>query len=517
MSTESPPARLATGTVTVIGGGLAGITAALDCAASGAVVTLVESRGRLGGAAYSFVRDGIEIDNGQHVFLRCCSAYRGLLARIDASELVTMQPRLDVAVLAPDGRAGSLRRSGLPAPLHLARSLLSYRFLGVRQRLAVAWAMQCLARVDLDDPANDERSFGEWLSRHRQQRATIEAIWELIARPTLNVTVADASLAQAAQVFQVGFLEDAGAGDIGWASVPLSELHDRAAGRALAAAGVDVRLHVGARSLTCTSGVFAVELSDGSTLASDAVVLAVPPARAASLLPPEAGLDPEFAERLGRSAIVNLHVIYDRRVFDGQFAAGIGTPVQFVFDRTASAGIEAGQYLIVSLSAADDEFGCSPEQLREKYLPALAELLPAARVAEVHRFFVTREHSATFRPAPGAKRWRPGPRTAIPGLVLAGSWTDTGWPATMEGAVRSGHTAATAVTEAIDLIPPLRRLPQPDRRRQFDRRRQSDRRRKSDSTGQARDAGRSDSVGGADGAGQPLQFGDAPAQTAVGA
>ena len=146
--------------------------------------------------------------------------------------------------------------------------------------------------------------------------------------------------------------------------------------------------------------------------------------------------------RLGTSPIVNLHVVYDRRVLELPFAAGVHTPVQWVFDRTEGAGLDRGQYLAVSLSAADAELDMTGEELRTRFLPALAELLPAAREARVESFFVTREHAATFRAAPGMRALRPGPRTAIPGFVLAGAWTDTGWPATMEGAVRSGRAAA---------------------------------------------------------------------------
>jgi squalene-associated FAD-dependent desaturase len=443
---------MSSGNVIVIGGGLAGITAALDCAHAGADVTLLEARGRLGGAAYSFQRDGLSVDNGQHVFLRCCTDYQELLARIGASELVNMQRRLDVAVLAPDGRKGRLKRSGLPAPLHLALSLLRYPFLRLGECLSLAWAMQRLRAIDLDDPRNDARSFGDWLAEHRQGAAAQAAVWDLITRPTVNLTAAQASLAQVAQVFQLGLLDGADSGDIGWALAPLSELHDRAAGRALQRAGVHVRLRSGVRALHSDEGAaggFDVEASDGYSAHADAVVLAVPPGRAAKLLPAQAGVEPDFAQRLGRSAIVNLHIIYDRRVLDEPFIAGVGTPVQWVFDRTDSSGLQEGQYLAISLSAADDELDDTAQELRERYLPALAELLPAAREAEVKRFFVTREHSATFRAAPGARAARPGARTQLAGLALAGAYTDTGWPATMESAVRSGHAAARVVLDGL--------------------------------------------------------------------
>jgi squalene-associated FAD-dependent desaturase len=439
-----------TGRIAVIGGGLAGITAALDSARGGAQVTLVESRPRLGGAAYSVQRNGLHVDNGQHVFLRCCTAYRELLERIGALDGVTLQRRLEIPVLAPRGETVTLRRTNLPAPLHLAASLLSYRHLSVAERAAAGWAMSALQRVDPDDPAADARSFGDWLRAHRQSPAAIERLWGLIARPTLNLIADDASLAQAAYVFQTGLLSDRAAGDVGWARVPLSEIHDTPARRALAAAGVEVHLRRRAELITrAHDDEFEIEFSGAPTVHADVVIVAVPHDRVARLVPGAAKVRPDIS-RLGTSPIVNLHVVYDRRVLEHPFAAGVGTPVQWVFDRTASAGLAAGQYVAVSLSAADAESQMTVDDLRSQYLAALAELLPAARGANVEQFFVSREQAATFRAAPGARRLRPGPRTAMPGLVLAGAWTDTGWPATMEGAVRSGAAASREALAALE-------------------------------------------------------------------
>jgi squalene-associated FAD-dependent desaturase len=434
--------------VAVIGGGLAGISAALDCAAEGSNVTLLESRRRLGGAAYSFTRNGILADNGQHVFLRCCSEYLGLLERLGALDLVTLQPRLDIPVLVPGERGARLRRRQLPAPLHLADSLARYRFLTPGERMAAARAMLALRGVDPDDPAADARCFGDWLQEQGQGSAAIESLWELIGRPTLNLEAGDASLAQAAYVFRVGLLEHRDAGDVGYARVPLSEIHDRAARRALERAGVEVRLGRGATAIVPEGECFRIETAGAPVLCADAVVVAVPHERAARLLPREAGVDRERLLLLGSSPIVNLHVVYDRRVLEVPFAAGARTPVQWMFDRTAGAGLENGQYLAVSLSAAREELPMTVDDLRSRYLPALADLLPRARGARVEEFFVTREHAATFRAAPGARALRPGARTALPGLALAGSWTDTGWPATMESAVRSGRAAARVALEA---------------------------------------------------------------------
>jgi squalene-associated FAD-dependent desaturase len=427
--------------VAIVGGGLAGITAALDCAQGGAQVTLIESRPRIGGAAYSVRRDGLEVDNGQHVFLRCCTAYRDLLDRLGVRDGVALQPRLEIPVLSPARPPVWLRRSGLPAPLHLAQALIGYRPLSLGERIAAARAMSALRGVDPDDPAADARSFGDWLREHGQSPRAIERLWELVGRPTLNLAADDASLAQAAYVFQTGLLSDASAGDIGWARVPLSQLHDVSARRVLGEAGVDVRLGTRVESIVSGSGDtrFTVECGAASSTQADTVIVAVPFDRVARLVPGDiAG----GVAQLGASPIVNLHVVYDRPVLEHPFAAGVGTPVQWVFDRTASAGLSRGQYLAISLSAADAESRMTEAELRERFVPALAELMPAARTARVERFFVIRERTATFRAAPGARALRSGPRTARPGLLLAGSWTDTGWPATMEGAVRSGAAAA---------------------------------------------------------------------------
>jgi squalene-associated FAD-dependent desaturase len=433
---------------TVVGGGLAGITAALDLADGGAEVTLIEVRPRLGGAAYSFEREGLEVDNGQHVFLRCCTEYRTLLRRLGVEGSTTLQERLSIPVLAPGGRRGAIRRSGLPAPLHLAASLLRYPFLSPAERLRAARTALALSRLDRDDPALDERTFGDWLRDRGESRAATEALWNLIALPTLNLSAERASLALAAMVFQVGLLSAADAGDVGYARVPLSRLHAEPAEHALRAAGVDVRLRTRVQALRPGAAGGIEVACDSGSLDAEAAVLAVPHDRAAGMLPP--GAVGQQIERLGSSPIVNVHVVYERPVTGLAFAAGLGTPVQWVFDRTEESGLASGQHLAVSLSGADREMGLTNDQLRGEIVSALAELLPEARDARVVDFFVVREHTATFRAEPGSASLRPGPRTAVPGLYLAGSWTDTGWPATMEGAVRSGHAAAREARAALD-------------------------------------------------------------------
>jgi squalene-associated FAD-dependent desaturase len=431
------------GRVAIVGGGLAGITAALDCATIGARVTLVEARPRLGGAAYSFEREGLRLDNGQHVFLRCCEQYLDLLSRLGSRSSTTLQARLDVPVLAPDGRVARLRRARLPAPLHLAPSLARYVHLSPVDRARAVRAALALRRLEPGDPGADGRTFGEWLTDHGQSAAAVEGLWEMIARPTLNLRPGDASLAQAIQVFGTALLTAAPAGDIGWSLVPLGDLHDGPARRTLAAAGIEVRLRWRAEHVLHSrdSCAWAVEGRAGR-LDADAVIVAVPHDRVAQLLPPGALAAPAQLAQLGRSPILNLHIAYDRPVTALPLAAAVRSPVQWIFDRTRSAGLPRGQLLAVSLSAAQAEIDMTREELRRRYLPALAALFPAAAGARVTQFAVTREHAATFRAAPGAMLLRPGPGTQLCGLALAGAYTATGWPATMEGAVRSGHAAA---------------------------------------------------------------------------
>jgi squalene-associated FAD-dependent desaturase len=446
-----------TRTTVVVGGGLAGMAAALSCADMGANVTLVERRSQLGGLTRSFRHRDYWYDNGQHVFLRCCTAYVQFLHRIGASEDVILQERMAIPVLRPGGRTGWLRRTPrLPAPLHLAGALMRYPHLSIADRARLGLAALPLTRIHLEDPKLDRQTFGGWLAAHGQRTRAIEALWDLITIPTVNLPAAEASLAMAAKVFQTGLLTDAPAADIGWSRVPLGQLHGERAATALAGAGAEILTGERVLHVEVEGSAFTVK-TDRRSLAADAVIVAVPHDSVAAVLPAGAVHDPARLADLGTSAVVNVHVLYDRRVTDLPMAAGVDTPVQFVFDRTASAGVGRGQYLAVSLSAANHLLAGRPDQLGSEVVQALAELFPAAQRASVIDVLVTRERGATFQARPGTAALRLGSATAFPGLALAGAWTDTGWPATMEGAVRSGLAAAEV---ALAPTGPLRMLPE---------------------------------------------------------
>lgn len=431
--------------VAVVGGGLAGLSAAVSLADGGADVTLLEARPRLGGATFSFERDGRWLDNGQHVALRCCDAYLGFLERLGVADRLPVQPRLRVPVLRPGKPPSALARNGLPAPLHLAPALLRYAPLGRRERIRALTAAAALRRLDPDDPALDERTFGDWLRDHGQSARAIASLWDLICLPTVNLPADAASLAAAAKVFRTGLLDAADAADLGIPAVPLGRLHAEPAAAALAEAGAEVRLGTAVRAVRRQDNAVAVVCDDG-VLEVDAAVVAVPHTTVAGLVP-EGVVDTAALEALGTSPIVNIHVHYDRRVLDEPFAAVLDSPLQWLFDRTASAGAARGQLVAISLSHAVDETDRSVAELRARFLPELERLLPRAREAAVLDVAVTHEPRATFRAAPGSRRLRPGPTTSVPGVYLAGAWTATGWPATMESAVRSGLAAAHAVLD----------------------------------------------------------------------
>jgi squalene-associated FAD-dependent desaturase len=442
-----------TTTAVVIGGGLAGITAAIALAEAGVGVTVLEAKPRLGGATMSFSRGDLVVDTGQHVFLRCCTAYRDLLSRLGMTQHAPLQRRFDVTVLSPGAPRTRLWRNGLPSPLHLLPSLARYPHLSLSDRARVSRAALGFRGINPADPKADAVRLGDWMISHGQHEQARRKLWDLFTISTLNVPGDDACLALAAKVVKTGLLGDSDAADIGVPAVPFGELHDAAATRLLDKLGATIQLNTKVAEINPRDdGGFTVTTArSGETFSADAVVLAVPHEAAATLIP-AAALPAETVASwagLGAAPIVNVHAIYDRKVMDLPFAAAVDSPVQWVFDRTKISGMDAtddkGQYLAISLSGADEYVDKPVAELREQFVTALADLFPAARDAKLTDFFVTRERRATFRQVPGCVSLRPTAATQLPGLVLAGSWTETGWPDTMESAVRSGLSAVAAL------------------------------------------------------------------------
>jgi squalene-associated FAD-dependent desaturase len=422
----------------VCGGGLAGIAAAVESAGLGAEVTLVERRPFLGGKAFSFIDPdtGREVDNGQHVFLGCCPAYMGLLRLLGTLRHTSLQRRLDAPVRDRAGRTGALRAAPAPAPLHLGLSFAAYPHLSGAEKGAALRALAALAAIpERRRREIDDVSFADWLAERGQSPGAVRRFWDLIVLPTCNDRSDRVSAALAAFVFQRGFLRTARGSAIGWSRVGLTRLVDPAARDFLRARGGRVIAGVA----VAEAGPGGVALADGASLPADAVVLALPPGRARAVAPAALAEDPA----LGVSPIVNVHVWYDRPVMDEPFTAIVDSPAQWIFNRTAMGGGDgSSHHLAVSISGAREEVEMPRAELAESMRAELEHLLPRARSARALATAVVKEPQATFAAAPGQAARRPGAATPLERVALAGAWTDTGWPATMEGAVRSGITAA---------------------------------------------------------------------------
>ena len=407
----------------VVGGGLAGLAAALDLADAGKDVTLLEARPTLGGAVQTLPeREGDPPpppDNGQHVALGCFTEYLRFLGRVGQASAVR-RSRLALPVIGEDGSTATIA----PGPL----ALLRYRHLSMAERIAVVRATRVLARLDPD--AHDHETFAELLARLGHSRSAIDRFWDVFIRPALNLRSAEASAALALFTVQTALLGGRDAADLVLPAAPLGEIHGDAAGRALAAMGAEVRLRARVVELDACAAV----LADGERVEGDAFVVAAPPRESARLL---AEPEPELAD----SPIVSVHLLFDRRILHAALAALLGSPAHWVFDRGRLTGRTpaSGQYLTVVASGAPDL-----AEMRGRELVELMAREVTVRVgpAELIWSRVSREPAATFAGRPGTAGRRAGVETRRPDVVRAGAWTDTGWPATMESAVRSGRRAA---------------------------------------------------------------------------
>jgi squalene-associated FAD-dependent desaturase len=434
----------------VIGGGLAGLAAACELADGGARVTLLEKRPFLGGRAYSHrdVATGVSVDNGQHVFLGCCREYIRFLKRLEVYERVHLQKRLRVPVIDKVWGESFLAAVNLPPPLHLLQSLLRFRSLSPAEKVRAAYAFSRIRSIDRLKHPLDGITFAEWLRRNGQSEHAIESLWNLIVQPTLNDHASRVSADLALMVFQEGFLRTRNGANVGWAKVGLSELVAEAARRYIEERGGEVLTNEAAAGLEVADGSVLRLLTGETGLAADFFLLALPPDEALAVLPERVMEEPFFARirKIESSPIVNVHLWYDRPVWKRGFAAFLNTPLQWAFNKTKLWDEEGpGQYIDVSLSGAHDFVDVPGGEIARLFEKEMEALMPAARGARLERVLVTKEREATFAAKPGIGALRPSQETPIGNLFLAGDWTATGWPATMESAVRSGLAAAAGV------------------------------------------------------------------------
>jgi len=429
------------GRVVVVGGGFSGVAAACRLAGDGHRPILFERSGRLGGRAASF-RDpatGEVVDDGHHVSMRCCTATHGLLQRIRATTAIRYQSEMSIPIWHPGGQTRIRSVPLLPGALHAAPALLGYRALSFGERLRALHAGAALLF-----PSRSDIPLGRWLRSRRQASRAISRLWDPICIATLNAHVDDVSFQAARKVFRSGLLSPGGGG-LGLFTRPLDHIFE-ATREYIESHGGEVRTASRVQQIHVEEGrVCAAELATGETVETSAVIAAVLPTELGTLLrDPLLRRTIEAAEYLTWSPIVNAHVWLDRSILDGDFFVAVDSPIQAVFNVTklhARAG-DDGCHLVISQSAADPWIDRSPDDIADELVEALAEIAPAARAARVDRRVVIKHRRATFVPAPGVDALRPPAKAPIDGLYLAGDWTATGWPSTIEGAVRSGVTAA---------------------------------------------------------------------------
>lgn len=435
-------------TALVAGGGLAGLSAACDLADAGVRVTLLEKRPFLGGRAYSWTDEatGLEVDNGQHVYLGCCTEYIAFLERLGVRSATHLQKRLRVRVIDKVWGESVLRAAPLPAPLHLLSSLLRFKPLSPAEKILAALAFMQIKSLDrAAHPELDSISLEHWLRARRQSKHAIRSLWNLVIQPTLNDDISRVSADLGLMVFQEGFLRSTTGANVGWAKMGLSRLLEDATRRYIEARGGEVRLGTGLDRVDVDGGTVRCAFVDGAEQNPGIYVLALSPDCLLETLPQSVREDRFFsrAGRLGTSPIVNVHLWYDRPVWDGDFAAFLNTPLQWAFNKSRLWSQDgAGQYIDVSLSGARDFVDRPASEIVDLFRKEMDALFPVARGAQLTRALVVKQREATFAAAPGTAALRPSQRTPIPNLFLAGDWTDTGWPATMESAVRSGQMAA---------------------------------------------------------------------------
>lgn len=460
--------------IVIVGGGLAGLSAAVTLAEareheSRLRITLLESRPRLGGRAASIIdrETGQAIDNCQHVSMGCCTAFQDFLRRTGCDDLFVTQSELHfVAPPTHDGRAPRIvpfRAGPWPAPLHLAGSLLRFPWFGWRDVLRIGTAMNALARAG----SGPDEAFQDWLTRHGQSEFLQRNFWHLVLVSALSESLDRISLKHARKVFVDGFLKHADAWRVAIPSVPLDELYETRLRTWLTQRGVELRVRAGAARLVLDDSRIAhVEQRSGEVLTADEFILAVPHGLVLSLLPEQIATHPSLAgtARLESAAISGVHLWYDRPVTELPHAVLLDRLSQWMFNRSLlsrSAGPlkeDGGQHLQVVISAIGT---LTESEILSTVTAELAEVFPAARTARVLHHRAITEHSAVFAPLPGVDDLRPDQQSPVSNLQLAGDWTRTGWPSTMEGAVRSGRMAAENVLRRWNLpLPgPLPELP----------------------------------------------------------
>lgn len=442
-------------TVTVVGGGVAGMSAACALAEAGLRVQLVERRGYLGGRANSYLHPGVNevIDNCQHVLFGCCTNLIGFYRRIAAADRIHWTS--DMTMVEPGGRRSQLGPStlagiGLPAPLHGLPKLLSAHAFSLADKIALARAFTALMRPV---PAYSRESLDAWLRRHGQTRGAIERFWRLVIASALNADLDSIALPYAAKVIRELFMNSAYAGSMGMSKVPLSELY----------AGVTPFIEARGGSVHLNAFLEDADWIDSAAkwrirtrtgeLCSDFLVFALPFEATEQLLPkmPEAEGKPELARKIEQHEhwpICSVHLWFDREITELEHAVLLDRELHWMYNQSRLQN-RGGNYVELVVSATRAFAALPREQAIRQALEELTEFFPAVKSAKLEKAALVKEVRATFGVPPGIDAWRPNAVSPWPNCFLAGDWTATGWPSTMESAARSGHLAAETLCRSL--------------------------------------------------------------------
>lgn len=448
--------------VIIVGGGLAGLAAAAALGVRGLDVMLFESRPRWGGRASSFVDQGSGelIDNCQHVAMGCCTNFRHFCRLVEIDDLFRTESRL--WFVEPSGRRSQLAAAPLPAPLHLFPSLVMLKHLSWRDKWSLAFGLRALARAKREDVRG--QSFDRWLQGHQQTPGAIDRFWHVVLVSALSESLDRIDTWEARRVFVDGFLANREGWQVRIPTAPLSEIYGSRLAGWLERQGVRLRLQTGVSRLIVEGGrASGVELRSGEQVVAAHVILAVPWHLVGTMIPDELRSQPQLnaLDELEAAPISSVHLWFDRPVMPLPHAALVGGLSQWIFNRDVIQSRHDVQqhYYQVVVSASRSLSAMTNDQIIEQVVGELRSAWPDARAAKLLRGRVVTEHKAVVSPLPGASERRPPQQSFIPNVQFAGDWTQTGWPATMEGAVRSGYLAAENV---LRILGRSERVLQPD-------------------------------------------------------
>ena len=430
----------------VVWGGLAGLSAACMAAEGNYSVLLVEEKPFLGGRAASFEWKRNILDVGQHLHVAQFSHYLAFARKLGLSNQIYTQPELEVDLIDADGAKASIGSSFLPPPLHLGPSLMDFPYLNPLDKLRITGPVLA-GLLPANFSSRRREVFGDWLRRYGASNSTIRQLWNPIIIATLNAPVDKVSVQLGLMILRRVLLSKKG-GRLGWLKCPHSVMMDRAR-QYIESRGGKVQVSTSVSAVNVDDGEFrSVVTGDGEKIHGETCISAVPSHELLSLLPKDMQNHDHFENFTGIqwNPIVNLHMFLDRPVMEEVMLGVVGSDTQWLFDIEEIKDVSEGPHLCASISYAKDLIQSRPDRILAKAISQLRKFLPKLRDAEVRDYAVLKQPRATFSPHPKTQGLRPESNTPVSGLYLAGDWTDTGWPSTMESAVRSGLQACREAT-----------------------------------------------------------------------